>query len=278
MRSSEPSSARSTDKRVERAPPGGLGTLLDGQVVAEAAGVHEHAGVVAGELPGGAGHAAVHDDRVERVVGRVRTGQLEAELAQPLVDGRGGHAGGRYRNVVVGFPPGGGEGRRYGPAMRTPQERAAAFLALHVPGRPLLLPNPWDVGSARLLAHLGFEALATTSGGFAATLGRLDGVGHPRRGASAHGGQIAGAVDVPVSADLENCFADEPEGVAETITLAIGAGLAGGSVEDYTGDRDDPIYPIDLAVAARGGRGRGRARATVQFVAHGPRREPHPRP
>jgi 2-methylisocitrate lyase-like PEP mutase family enzyme len=132
--------------------------------------------------------------------------------------------------------------------MPTPPDRAAAFLALHVPGRPLLLPNPWDIGSARLLAHLGFEALATTSAGFAATLGRLDG-SVTRDEAIAHGGMIAAAVDVPVSADLENCFADEPEGVAETITLAVGAGLSGGSVEDYTGNRDDPIYPIDLAVA-----------------------------
>ena len=132
--------------------------------------------------------------------------------------------------------------------MPTPHERAAAFLALHVPGRPLLLPNPWDIGSARLLAHLGFEALATTSGGFAASLGRPDGA-VSRDEAIAHGGQLAAAVDVPVSADLENCFADEPDGVAETITLAVGAGLSGGSVEDYTGRPDDPIYPIDLAVA-----------------------------
>jgi 2-methylisocitrate lyase-like PEP mutase family enzyme len=132
--------------------------------------------------------------------------------------------------------------------MSTPHERADAFLALHVPGRPLLLPNPWDIGSARLLAHLGFEALATTSGGFAASLGRLDGT-VSRDEAIAHGGLLASAVDVPVSADLENCFADEPEGVAQTIGLAVGAGLSGGSVEDFTGDPDAPIYPLDLAVA-----------------------------
>ena len=110
------------------------------------------------------------------------------------------------------------------------------------------MPNPWDVGSARLLAHLGFRALATTSSGYAATLGRLDGA-VTRDEAIGHGGLVAAAVDVPVSADLENCFADEPDGVAETIGLAVGVGLSGASVEDFTGDRSDPVYPIDLAVA-----------------------------
>src|SRR5215218_1995143 len=100
------------------------------------------------------------------------------------------------------------------------------FLALHHESTPLLLPNPWDVGSAKLLASLGFEALATTSGGFAATLGRLD-YNVTRDEAIAHSAALAGAVDVPVSADLENAFADEPEGVAETIRRAIGTGLAG---------------------------------------------------
>ena len=124
--------------------------------------------------------------------------------------------------------------------MTSQHERAETFLALHVPGDPLLLPNPWDIGSARLLASMGFQALATTSGGFAASLGRLDG-SVTRDEAVEHGARIAGAVDVPVSADLENCFADDPAGVAETIELAVAAGLSGGSVEDYTGDRDDPI-------------------------------------
>src|SRR3954470_16102099 len=105
------------------------------------------------------------------------------------------------------------------------------FLDLHVPGRPLLMPNPWDVGSARVLAHLGFRALATTSSGFAATLGRFD-MSVSRDEAIAHAAAIASAVDVPVSADLENGFGDDPAGVAETVTLAKAAGLAGCSVED----------------------------------------------
>ncbi len=125
-------------------------------------------------------------------------------------------------------------------------DKAARFLALHVPGTPLLMPNPWDAGSARLLASLGFEALATTSSGFAGTLGRLDGQ-VTRDEALAHAALIVGATDVPVSADLENCFADDPEGVAETVRLAVAAGLAGCSVEDYSGRRDDTIYEAALA-------------------------------
>src|SRR3954462_14519336 len=110
---------------------------------------------------------------------------------------------------------------------------AARFLALHRPGDPLLQPNAGDEGSARVLASLGFEALATTSGGFAATLGRLDG-GVSRDEALAGAAAIAGPVDVPVSADLEDCFADDPAGVTETVGLAIEAGLSGCSVEDFT--------------------------------------------
>jgi 2-methylisocitrate lyase-like PEP mutase family enzyme len=128
----------------------------------------------------------------------------------------------------------------------TQAEKAERFLALHHGERPLLMPNPWDAGSARLLESLGFEALATTSSGFASTLGRLD-YGVTREEAIAHAAAIVGAVEVPVSADLENCFADDPDGVAETMRLAIGAGLAGGSCEDSTGRPDDPIYPLELA-------------------------------
>jgi 2-methylisocitrate lyase-like PEP mutase family enzyme len=128
----------------------------------------------------------------------------------------------------------------------TQPEKAERFLALHGGERPLLMPNPWDVGSAKLLESLGFEALATTSSGFASTLGRLD-YGVTREEAIAHAAAIVAAVDVPVSADLENCFADDPEGVAETVRLAISAGLAGGSCEDSTGRPDDPIYPLELA-------------------------------
>jgi 2-methylisocitrate lyase-like PEP mutase family enzyme len=107
------------------------------------------------------------------------------------------------------------------------------FLARHHDGPILLMPNAWDAGSARLLASLGFEAIATTSSGFAATLGRLDG-GVTREEAIAHAAVMATAVDIPVSTDLENCFADDPEGVAETISLALAAGVAGASVEDYS--------------------------------------------
>jgi 2-methylisocitrate lyase-like PEP mutase family enzyme len=125
-------------------------------------------------------------------------------------------------------------------------DKAARFHALHVPGTPLLLPNPWDAGSARLLASLGFEALATTSSGFAATLGRLDGT-VTRDEAIAHSRVVVDAVDVPVSADLEQGFADDPAGVAATMTAAVGSGLAGGSVEDWSGGVEGRIYDIDLA-------------------------------
>jgi 2-methylisocitrate lyase-like PEP mutase family enzyme len=125
-------------------------------------------------------------------------------------------------------------------------ERAAHFLALHRPGEPLLAPNPWDIGSAKLLQSLGFEALCTTSSGAASTLGGLDG-SMGREAAVASAGAIAGAVEVPVSADLENGFGDEPEAAAETIRQALAAGLSGGSIEDYSMRPDDPIYPIEQA-------------------------------
>jgi 2-methylisocitrate lyase-like PEP mutase family enzyme len=121
------------------------------------------------------------------------------------------------------------------------------FRELHTPGRPLLMANAWDAGSARALASLGFAAIATTSSGFAGTLGRLDGK-VSRDEALAHGADIAAATDVPVSADLENGFADDPSGVADTVTAAAAAGLAGCSVEDFTRDHDDPIYELGLAI------------------------------
>jgi 2-methylisocitrate lyase-like PEP mutase family enzyme len=130
--------------------------------------------------------------------------------------------------------------------MTEQQEKAERFLAMHTGSTPLLLPNPWDAGSAKLLASLGFEALATTSSGFAATLGRLDG-GVSREEAIEHARTIVEATDLPVSADLENGYADDPAGVAETIGLALGAGLAGCSVEDYSGGRSE-IYDFSLAV------------------------------
>jgi 2-methylisocitrate lyase-like PEP mutase family enzyme len=135
-------------------------------------------------------------------------------------------------------------------------ERARRFLELHRPGAPLLLANAWDAGSARVLRALGYEALATTSSGHAATLGRLDG-SVSRDEAISHAATLVDAVDVPVSADLENGFAHEPDGVAETVALAIDAGLAGCSVEDWSGSE---IYPLDDSVA--------RVQAAVD-VAHG---------
>jgi 2-methylisocitrate lyase-like PEP mutase family enzyme len=130
--------------------------------------------------------------------------------------------------------------------MTTPADKARYFLSLHRPGEPLLLPNPWDLGSARLLASLGFEALATTSSGFAATLGRNDGA-VSREEALVHSAVIVAATDLPVSADLENGYADDPAGVAQTIGLAIEVGLAGGSVEDFTGREDERIYGVKAA-------------------------------
>ena len=108
------------------------------------------------------------------------------------------------------------------------------------------MPNPWDVGSAKIFESLGFEALATTSSGFAGTLGRLDG-GATRDEVLDHARALAAAVSIPVSADLEKCFADAPEGVAETVRLAAQTGLAGCSVEDCRGPGDDPIYERELA-------------------------------
>jgi 2-methylisocitrate lyase-like PEP mutase family enzyme len=153
---------------------------------------------------------------------------------------------------------------------------AERFLSLHRPGSPLLMPNPWDRGSALLLQSLGFEALATTSSGFAATLGRLDGM-VTREEAIAHAAELAGAVDVPVSADLENCFADDPAGVAQTVRLAVDAGLAGCSVEDFSGREGDTIYDpgpaaervAAAAEAAHAGPGRLVLTARAENHVHG---------
>jgi 2-methylisocitrate lyase-like PEP mutase family enzyme len=131
--------------------------------------------------------------------------------------------------------------------MTTQTDKAERFLALHHDSTPLLMPNAWDRGSAKILASLEFAALATTSSGFAATLGQLDG-SVTRDEALENAAWIAGATDLPVSADLENCYADEPDGVAQTVRLAVDAGLAGCSIEDFTGGDDDPIY--DQALAA----------------------------
>ncbi len=125
-------------------------------------------------------------------------------------------------------------------------DKAEQFLALHKAGEPLLLPNPWDRGSARVLASLGFWALATTSSGFAMSLGRPDG-SVTRDEALEHARVIVSATELPVSADLERGFADDPAGVAGTVRLAIQAGLAGCSVEDFTGLPQQPIYEMTLA-------------------------------
>lgn len=127
-----------------------------------------------------------------------------------------------------------------------PAAKVEAFRALHVPGRPVLMPNPWDAGSAKLLASLGFQALATTSSGHAATLGWLDGC-VDRAEALEHAAAIVAAVDVPVSADLENGFGAEPGAVFATVEAAVRVGLAGCSIEDFTGDPDAPFYDAKLA-------------------------------
>lgn len=129
----------------------------------------------------------------------------------------------------------------------TQAEKARAFRSLHERAGAFIIPNPWDIGSARLLAHLGFEALATTSMGYAFSLGKRDRA-LSREQTLAGAAEIASATDLPVSADLENGFGDDPEAAAKTIRLAAAAGLVGGSIEDATGHADDPIYDVKLAV------------------------------
>ncbi len=124
--------------------------------------------------------------------------------------------------------------------------KADVFRQLH-DGPVFVAPNPWDVGSARILEGLGFKALATSSSAFAMTLGRLDGQ-VTRDEKIAHCAALAAATSVPVTADLENGFGDSPEAVAETIEQAIRAGLAGGSIEDYSGAADSPLYDETLAI------------------------------
>ena len=128
--------------------------------------------------------------------------------------------------------------------------RAEALRALHERNQIFAIPNPWDAGSANLLAALGFEALATTSAGFAFSLGKPDAEGAVDRDETlCNVRAIVDATPLPVSADLENGFGDDPSTCAETIRLAAGAGLVGGSIEDATGRTDPAIYPLDAAVA-----------------------------
>jgi len=133
--------------------------------------------------------------------------------------------------------------------MTTQSEKAAAFRALHERPGAFIIPNPWDAGTAKLLASLGFEALATTSLGLANSLGRVDGTNTVSRNEVLENCRvIAEATALPVNADLENCYADEPRAAAEMIRLAAGAGVVGGSIEDATGNPDRPIYDFALAV------------------------------
>ena len=129
--------------------------------------------------------------------------------------------------------------------MRSQMEKAEAFRALHARPGAFIIPNPWDAGTAKLLAAMGFEALATTSLGLANTLGSatvsLDAIIENCRA-------IAQATDLPVNADLENCGADDPKTAAKAIARAAEAGVVGGSIEDSTGDPSNPIYDFSLAV------------------------------
>lgn len=134
--------------------------------------------------------------------------------------------------------------------MTTPTraQKVDQLLRLHQGPGAFVIANAWDAGSARLLAGLGFQAIATSSGAAAGTLGRRDGQ-ITRDESLAHARAIVEATDLPVSADLENCFADDPAGAAQTIRLAADAGLAGGSIEDSTGNRDAPLFEFERAVA-----------------------------
>lgn len=125
--------------------------------------------------------------------------------------------------------------------------KATRFRDMHLRGQILILPNPWDPGTARLIEHLGFEAMATTSAGFAHSRGLPDG-GVGKEAALAHAAEIAASTSLPVSADLENCFSPDPDGVGATVAAAIETGIVGCSVEDATGIQSRPIYNFDLAV------------------------------
>jgi len=129
----------------------------------------------------------------------------------------------------------------------TQVEKAQTFRALHQRDGAFMIPNPWDAGTARILEHLGFEALASTSMGYAFSLARRDNT-LTREQVLAHATALASATVLPVSADLENGFGDQPDTVAETIKLAAGTGIVGGSIEDATTDSSHPIYDLELAV------------------------------
>jgi len=133
--------------------------------------------------------------------------------------------------------------------MRSQAEKARVFRALHERPGIFVMPNPWDAGTAKLFASLGFEAMATTSFGFANALGRVDGtLAVNREELIANCREIAQATELPVNADLENGYADDPKEAAEIIRIAAEAGVVGGSIEDATGNDAKPIYDFNLAV------------------------------
>ncbi len=125
--------------------------------------------------------------------------------------------------------------------------RRAAFRSLHQSGC-FAIPNPWDIGTARYLRHLGFKALATTSGGFAFSQGLPDGQLITRDMALSHIAELVAAVDLPINADFESGYAQHPEALAANVTLCVETGVAGLSIEDATGDRDHPLYDLPIAV------------------------------
>jgi 2-methylisocitrate lyase-like PEP mutase family enzyme len=130
--------------------------------------------------------------------------------------------------------------------VKSQAQKAAEFEALHKAPGCFVIPNPWDAGSARILAALGFKALTTTSAGYARSIGVVD-YKAGRAHVIEHIRDMAPAVDIPLAADLEDGFGPGPEDCAETIRQGAEAGLVGGSIEDFTGDRSDPIYPIEAA-------------------------------
>src|SRR5262249_10863981 len=135
------------------------------------------------------------------------------------------------------------------PKMNLQLTKAEIFKSLHERPGLFVMPNPWDAGSAKMLAKLGFEALATTSAGLAFSLGKPDGQGAVNRNETLRNVQaIVAATSLPVSADLENGYGDDPATCAETILLAAEAGLVGGSIEDTTGHAENPIYGFDLSI------------------------------
>ena len=134
--------------------------------------------------------------------------------------------------------------------MRDQQTKYENFRSLHMRDKAFVIPNPWDAGSARLLASLGFEALATTSAGYAFSVGKRDSfAGLSRDEILANAAQIVAASDLPVSADLEDGFGASPEACARTVEMAVAIGLVGGSIEDATGNPNDPIHDVASAVA-----------------------------